>query len=145
MVLAFVGDCPDDAYKWESKMMAPKRLLATLALVFTQLTTPVAAPAQASVYKSFTTFSWSGKPCVTVESPVIGNTTVCSRDGFFQINETIVQAGQWIGVRIPLDGQTHVECAAWLGPAGGLQSMYAHDSADSSLGAGEADCLRHVP
>ena len=103
------------------------------------------APAHARVYRTFTTFSWQGTPCVTVESPIIGNTEVCTDGGFFQINETVVQSGQWIGVRIPLRGQTYIGCATWLGPDGGLQSVFASDSAESSLGPGEADCLRQVP
>ncbi len=72
-------------------------------------------------------------------------TTVCPGGGFYQINETQVQSGQWIGVKIPLTGQTHVTCTAWLGPHGGLMSSYANDTADSSLGSVEADCLRQVP
>ncbi|MCV7401299.1 hypothetical protein H7K24_14170 [Mycobacterium fragae] len=109
------------------------------------------APAHATVYRSFTTFSWSGGPCIKALSPDIGNhtaltwDTVCPGGGFYQINETLVQSGQWIGVRIPLTDESQVNCTTWLGPQGGLMSVYANDSADSNLGSGEADCLRQVP
>lgn len=113
--------------------------------------TLAAAPAHATVYQSFTTFSWTGAPCVQTLAPVIGNYTtlawnsICPGAGSHQVNETLVQSGQWIGVRISLTGQTHVACTTWLGPQGGLMSVYVSDSADSSLGSGEADCLRQVP
>ena len=128
-------------------MKTLKRVLAALPLAVVLLTVLGVSPAHARVYRSFTTFSWSSRPCVAFESPVIGTATVCSSGGFgfHQVNETVVQSGQWIGVRVPLAGQDHVECAAWLGPDGGMQSIYARDSADSSLGTGEADCLRQVP
>ncbi|KMV23318.1 hypothetical protein ACT16_06475 [Mycobacterium heckeshornense] len=109
------------------------------------------APAHATVYRSFTTFSWSGGPCIKALSPDVGNytaltwNTVCPGSGFYQINETLVQSGQWVGVRIPLTDQSHVTCTAWLGPQGGPMSVYASDSADSGLGSGEANCLRQVP
>lgn len=109
------------------------------------------ATARATVYNSYTTFSWSGARCIKTLSPEVGNytaltwATVCPGGGFYQINETQVQSGQWIGVKIPLTDQTHVACTAWLGSQGGLMSTYANDSADSGLGSGEADCLRQVP
>jgi hypothetical protein len=84
-------------------------------------------------------------------SPEIGNltvltwNTVCPGANFYQINKRLVPSGQWIGVKIPITGQTHVTCTAWLGPQDGLMSVYATDSADSNLGSGEADCLRQVP
>jgi len=126
-------------------MKTIKRLAAAIPLTIALLAGLGVAPAHARVYRTFTSISWWGQPCVAVDAPVLGNTTLCPGSGFFQINETVVQSGQWIGVRIPLAGQTHVECAVWLGPDGGMQSIYAHDSADASLGAGEADCLRQVP
>ena len=126
-------------------MRTLKRTLKSLPLTLALLAVLGVAPAHAQVYRTFTTFAWQGTPCVTVESPIIGNTEVCDSDGFFQINETVVQSGQWVGVRIPLTGQTYIGCSAWLGPDGGLQSVFAKDSAESALGAGEADCLRQVP
>lgn len=112
------------------------------------LTVPTA---RAAVYDSFTTFNWTGAPCVKTLSPQVGNytalawATVCADGGFHQINKMQVQSGQWIGVKIPLTGQTQVACNAWLGPQGGLMSSFATDTADASFGAGEADCLRQVP
>ncbi len=126
------------------------RLFAALVLSLAALIA-AAIPAHATVYNSFTTFSWSGTSCATATSPVIGNygmlstSTVCPGSGFYQINETLVQSGQWIGVRIPLTGQSQVSCTVWLGPTRGLMSAYASDSADGSLSSGEADCLRIVP
>ena len=130
-----------------------RRLLAVISLIATLLMVLGVAPAQANVYRSFTTFAWSGARCITAQSSLVGNAaalgwaTVCDDEAFafHQINETVVQSGQWVGVKIPLTGQGHVDCQAWLGPANGLMSVYARDSADSSLGSGEADCLRQVP
>lgn len=125
-------------------------LLASVILAVAGLMLTVAT-AHATVYNSFTTLSWSGAECIKTLSPEVGNytalkwATVCPGGGFYQINETQVQSGQWIGVKIPLTGQTHVTCTAWLGPQGGPMSSYANDTADSSLGSGEADCLRQVP
>ncbi len=130
--------------------MRTRALLASVILSEAALTLTVAT-AHATVYDSFTTFTWSGAQCVKTLSPEVGNytalawATVCADDGFHQINKMQVQSGQWIGVKIPLTGQTHVTCTAWLGPQGGLMSSYANDTADSSLGSGEADCLRQVP
>ncbi len=129
------------AASWSAAVLGTAMLLVVAAL-------PIAAPAHAGVYTSFTTFSWSGKPCVDFESPLIGNASVCDGNGqfgFHQINETVVQSGQWIGARIPLSDQRKVGCTVWLGPVGGLSSVYANDEADASLGAGEANCLRRVP
>jgi hypothetical protein len=127
-----------------------RALLASVILGVAGLMLTVAT-AHATVYNSFTTFSWSGAQCIKTLSPEVGNytaltwATVCPGGGFYQINETQVQSGQWIGVKIPLTGQTHVTCTAWLGPQGGLMSSYANDTADSSLVSGEADCLLQVP
>lgn len=124
------------------------KIVAILALVGSLqcgINPPVA---QASVYNTFTTFSWAGRPCVAFQSPLIGNATVCDGNGtfgFHQINQTVAESGQWIGVKIPLADQANVQCTVWLGPTGGLMSPYAKDGADSSLGSGEADCLRRAP
>jgi hypothetical protein len=130
--------------------MRTRALLASVILGQAGLMLTV-APAHATVYDSFTTFTWSGAQCVKTLSPEVGNytalawATVCADGGFHQINKMQVQSGQWIGVKVPLTGQTHVSCNAWLGPQGGPMSSYANDTADSDLGSGEADCLRQVP
>jgi hypothetical protein len=132
-------------------MKTLKRLLVALAAALTLGSGLAVAPAHAAIYNSFTTYSWTGTSCISSESPVIGNpaaltsSTVCPGAGFYQINKTVVQSGQWIGVKIPLSGQNRIECTTWLGPAGGVMSVYATDSADASMGSGEADCLRQVP
>jgi len=102
--------------------MLRARALLSSVLLGAATTMLTVAPAHASVYHSFTTFSWSGAQCAKTLSPEVGNATalawdtVCPGSGFYQINETQVQSGQWIGVKIPLTGQTHVTCTTWLGP-----------------------------
>jgi hypothetical protein len=102
-----------------------------------------APDANAVVRHATTTIHWTGAQCATVVSPVIGNysqltaETVCGA-GFHNFTQ-IVQPGQWIGAKVPLTGQSSVDCVVILD--GVTQGV---DYAVASQGSGEANCLRMV-
>lgn len=129
-----------------TKTFLTRWLLVMVALGWSLGATLFTAPsAHANTYSSSTSFYWSGPVCITTLSPQVGNYWVngwdrtCSAVGAGGFTQ-IVATGQQIGILIPLQGGVRfASCSVSLNGV-----LVWSDSADASLGSGEANCSRTV-